>query len=343
MAFNLKDDPRMRQRLEGAVGLSPKDIDAPAAELPPLSSISVKLSVPDPPGEMEILERYRQKLRDLAVITSKKPGEPVALGDEVCVCTVGHIAGAIFAGSIRNNHWMEMVPDDSLPGFVEQLAGMPVGGAGVIPVVVGDKVAAMAVRVAAAQSVDMPDPEDPASLGVADTLEGTLEVVGRELLQEAEEATPLRAMNAVMKELATRAVVEVPSTAVDAEIQRVWRLAEGDACIALGLTVDEQQEALKLWLADAGVRAEATERLKSWAALKAVVANDALTPTPEGWRRFLQSFAPVLGQTREFLQAEIDKDPKVKAELAELAFQMQVVDHVMESVRVEIVEKATGP
>ena len=341
MAFNLKDDPRMQQRLQGAVGLlSTKDIDAPPAELPPLDEIVVEVKAPSPPSEVEILERYRAKLRELAVVTPlKRAADTLLFGDEVCISTVGHHNGALVAGSIRHEHWTELIPDASVVGFAEQLVGLAVGASTVIPVVLEDgRPATFAVRILDAQRVRMPDLEDPKSLGIAPTLEATLEIVGKEIQAQAEEASPIAAMQAAMQKLAALAKVDVADSAVDAEIQRAWRAAEGDACLALGLTVEEQQEALKLWLADAAVREEATKRLKAWAALKTVAARDNLELNEQGWTRFFFAFAPALGQTPQFLRDEVEKDPKTKSELEELAFRMQVVDHVLERLTIRVVE-----
>src|SRR5581483_9354785 len=140
--------------------------------------------------------------------------------------------------------------------------------------------ASFAVRILEANLIDLPHPERQETvekLGVAKTLDATLAKLGEELVAEAAASAPVRAMHAAMTKLAAVAVVDVPATAVDAEIQRAWRLSEGEACVALGLTVEEQQEALKLWLNDAAVRADATDRLKAWAALKSVVESDKLT------------------------------------------------------------------
>jgi FKBP-type peptidyl-prolyl cis-trans isomerase (trigger factor) len=333
VAFNLKDDPRMQQRLHGAAGLlSPKDIDAPPAELPPLDTIVVTVKTPEPPSEAEILQRYKDRLRAIAVVTPRKHGDPIKLGDEVALSTVGHVNGALVSGSIKHEHWIELVPDASLPGFVEQLIGQPVGSACVVPVVLEDgRAASFAVRIVEASAVELPHPERQATvdaLGIARTLEATLTRLGEELIAEAQASAPLAAMHAAMTKLASLAKVDVPATAVDAEIARVWRMSEGEACVALGLTVEEQQEAQKLWLNDAGVRADATDRLRAWAALKAVVVRDQLTLTPQGWERFLAAFEPAVGP------APKDIDPKTKSELEELAFRMQVVDHVMAKVAI---------
>src|SRR5437763_8767802 len=113
----------MQQRLQGAVGLlSPKDIDAPAAQIPALDTIVVELQTPEPPTDVEILQRYKERLRAIAAVTPRKAGDPVQIGDEICVSTVGHQNGALVAGSIKHEHWLELVPDPSLPGFVEQIA-----------------------------------------------------------------------------------------------------------------------------------------------------------------------------------------------------------------------------
>jgi trigger factor len=342
VAFNLKDDPRMQQRLQGAVGLlSQKDIDAPPAELPPLADIAVEVKAPAPPTDLEILQRYRDRLRAISKVTPLAPGDPIAIGDEVCVSTVAHVNGALVATSVRAEHWLTLAPDPSLLGFAEQIAGLAVGTSAVVPVVLADgRAAAVAVRIHEAQRVEMPHPEAEATvalLGLAPTLEATLQKLGEELVQESIASSPLLAMREGMKKLAELAVIDVPPVAVDAEIQRAWRVAEGDACMALGLTVEEQQESLKLWLADAGIRDEALLRLKTWAALKAVAARDQLTLSEQGWARFFAAYAPPLGQSPEFLRAEVDKDPKAKAELQELAFRMQVVDYVLSQIHIAFI------
>jgi FKBP-type peptidyl-prolyl cis-trans isomerase (trigger factor) len=145
-------------------------------------------------------------------------------------------------------------------------------------------------------------------------------------------------MAAVMRALAEAAVVEVAKSAVDAEIVRVWKLSEGDACVALGLTVEEQGEARKHWTDNAEIREEATLRLKAWAGLKGVVARDGLAPTDAGFSRFLSSFAPALDTTPAALFAEIKNDDKLFAELKELAFQMEVVDHIMAQAQVTFID-----
>jgi trigger factor len=351
VAFNLKDDPRMLQRLQNAAALaSPKDIDAPAAEIPALTTLAVTVPVPPAPDEAAILARYRDKLRDRAVVTPRKPGDELQLGDEVCVSTVGFVNGAVVPGTIRHQHWIELVPDPSLPGFCEGLLDSVVGTSTVLPVILPEdfpsaqlkgKAAAFTVQIHEAQAIEMPHPESDetvALLALAPTLDGTLEQVALELAREAEDAAPLLAMAAVMRALAHAAVVDVPASAVDAEIVRTWKLAEGDACVALGLTVEEQGEALKHWQESAEIREEATLRLKAWAALKGVVRDEKLTPTDEGFARMLAAFAPTLDQTPDALFSEIKRDDKLFAELKELAFQMQVVDHVMAHAEITFVD-----
>jgi trigger factor len=335
----LKDRlPVLGSMTEGPVSLPP--VKAPSTE-------GLEVTVPAPPNltQEDLIRAFHDLSREHAEVRDRVLGEPVAMGDDVQLDILGYSNGQLIPFSMRTNFWMELAPQEMLPGFADAIAGSEVGDSLKIDLVLPANYpveslrglpASFVVDLIAAREVKVPDTDSDEVLsqfGRGNTMEEVMDSLAEQLLEEQADMLWLEAQNMVLDQLASRIEVEIPQSLVDEEIRRRWAAAEGEAVAEKEFSVEEQREALDLWLKDPGTRAEVERRLRVSLALKAVAERDKLVLTPEKTIALLEEQVSVFGITPGQLREAL-VDPSAATQLRDVAWHLMAVEHVMNKAKV---------
>ena len=107
--------------------LSAGPVKLPNVKAPSLDGLAVH--VPQLPDltENDVLERFADKARSLAKTRDRSKGEPLKMGDEVLINTIGYSEGKLIAFSARFEQWLPLEPMQMLAGFSETIAQGTVG------------------------------------------------------------------------------------------------------------------------------------------------------------------------------------------------------------------------
>ncbi|WP_224364923.1 peptidylprolyl isomerase [Hyalangium versicolor] len=326
-------------------GMDSTSVPLPEARLSSDEPIRVSVPAPPPLTEEELILHFNQLAREHAQLREREPGEPVEPGDDVQLDIIGYANERLIPFSIRSEMWMELEPQDELPGFVETLAGSAVGDCVGIELVLPESYPVESLRgvrarfmvdLLAAREVMLPDPESEEflrELGRGNTLPEVMEALGEELLEERSDARWLEARNRVLEGLASRVEVDLPDSLIDEEIRRRWELAEGQTVREKNFSPEETQEALDAWKADPATRAEVERRLRTSLALKAVAERDQLQLEEGGEFGVLEKYLDAYGlQESEVREALANPDTAVP--LINLAWHLFTVEHVMEQAEI---------
>lgn len=320
-------------------------IPLPEARL--TSDEPIRVTVPAPPTitEEELIHRFNQLAREHAQVREREPGEAVELGDEVQVDIIGYAHQKLIPFSIRSGMWLELAPQEELPGFSEALAGSAVGDCVGIDLVLPENYPVASLRgvnarfmvdLAAARELVLPEPDSEEflrELGRGSTLPEVMDALAQELLEERAREQWVKAQNAVLDVLASRLEVTLPEALIDEEIRQRWAAAEGPVAEEKNFSPAEKLEALQAWKEDPATRAEVERRLRVSLALRAVVQRDKLR----------LELSEVFGVLHEYMEAyglkasevrEALVTPETATPLYELAFHLRAVEHVMEQAEI---------
>lgn len=320
--------------------LDPKALKLPEVKAPSLENLAVEVPVHADLTEDDLLRALHERSRAVAKSRDRATGEKLAMGDEVQLDVLGYVGGKLMPFSARFGAWVELAPLLALPGFSEAIAQGAVGDALEVQVTLPadypveglrNRPARFMVDVRAARQLTMPDLETPAgvkALGLGATLEASLDL----LREGLEDALALDLQNEgremVLDELVARSQVKVPGTLVDEEIRRRWGTAEGQAMVAKSFEVDEQREALQLWLDDPLTRAECERRLAVGLVLKAVAEQEKLELSPESLEKLLARHAANFGLDAAAVHEGLRESPDTTRHLVELGWHLAAVELV---------------
>jgi trigger factor len=98
-------------------------------EAPSTEGLEVTVPAPPPLTQDELLRRFHELAREHAEVRNRLLDEAVALGDDVQLDVLGYSNGQLLPFSIRSNFWMELAPQEMLPGFADAIVGSGVGTA----------------------------------------------------------------------------------------------------------------------------------------------------------------------------------------------------------------------
>ena len=214
-------------------------IPLPEARLASNKPIRVTVPAPPPITEEELIHRFNQLAREHAQVREREPGEAVELGDEVQVDIIGYAHQKLIPFSIRSGMWLELAPQEELPGFSEALAGSAVGDCVGIDLVLPESYPVASLRgvnarfmvdLVAARERVLPEPDSEEflrELGRGSTLPEVMDALAQELLEERSREQWVKAQNAVLDVLASRLEVTLPAALIDEEIRQRWVAAEG--------------------------------------------------------------------------------------------------------------------
>ena len=336
---------RLKDRLPVIASFNEGPVPLPQVTAP--STEGLEVTVPAPPAltSEELIRRFHELAREHSEVRDREIGEAVALGDDVQVDVLGYSNGQLIPFSIRSNFWMELAPQEMLPGFADAIAGAAVGDSLKVDLVLPanypveslqGRPATFVVDLIAAREVRMPDTDSDEflrELGRGDTHEAVMDSIADELLEEQADMLWLEAQHLVLDQLASRIQVEIPQSLIDEEIRRRWAAAEGEAVAEKEFSVEEQQEALGLWMKDPATRAEVERRLRGSLALKAVAERDRLQLTTEKTIELLEGAVAAFGLTPAQLREAL-VDPAAAAQLKDVAWHLMAVEHVMNKAKV---------
>jgi trigger factor len=337
------------RRLQEQLPVAPSETGVPVS-LPPVKAPStegIEVTVPAPPplAEDDLIRRFHELARSHAEVRTRQQGEEVAMGDDVQLDIIGYSNGQLIPFSIRTGYWMELAPQEMLPGFADAIVGSAVGDSLKIDLVLpaeypvealGGQPATFLVDLMGAREVKMPDTDSAEfllKLGRGPTHEEVMEAIADELLDEQADVLWLDAQNMVLDELASRTQVEIPAALVDEEIRRRWMAAEGQAVMEKEFSAEEKQEALDLWRKDPATRAEVERRLRVSLALKAVAERDGLKLEPAKTFELLENQVAAFGLTSAQLREAL-VDPQAAGQLKDVAWHLMAVEHVMAKAKV---------
>ncbi|HSP78027.1 MAG TPA: peptidylprolyl isomerase [Myxococcaceae bacterium] len=321
-------------------------VELPPARAPSLAGLEVRVPRPEDLTQEDLIVRFHEKKRAVASVRERALGEPVALGDDVQLDTVGYAAGKLIPFSARFGVWMELAPIEALPGFAEGVAEGTVGGSVQLQLELPEDYPVESLRgqpvrfivdIRAAREVTPPDDSSPEllkKLGMGSSLDEVMQNIREELEDELADQLWVQGRDMVLEEVARRAAPEVPRSLVDEEIRRRWAEAEGRAMVERDFDVEEQQEALQAWLTDPSTREEAERRLHLGLALKAVVEEAKLTLTPEKLEELLTGQVEPFGLTRADVKQALGESQKTARHLHDLAWHLLAVEYVMSKAKV---------
>jgi trigger factor len=326
--------------------LDPKALKLPAVAAPSLEGLAVRVPAPDDLTEGDLLRRLNEKARAVAKTRERAKGEKLAVGDDVQLDVLGYLDGKLMPFSARFGFWTELGPIPALPGYGEAVAEGAVGDALQVQLVLPDdypleafrgKPARFMVDVRAAREVTLPDLDTPAgvaALGLGKTLDEAVDAIREELEDELAYQLTLEGQDLVLDELVKRAGVQVPATLVDEEVRRRWGDAEGRVMVQKEFDVDEQREALQLWLEDPATRGECERRLAIGLVLKAVAEKEKLALTPEKLEALLVEHGAQFGLDAAAVHAGLRESKETTTRLSELGWYLLALEAVLARAKV---------
>ncbi|WP_224361026.1 FKBP-type peptidyl-prolyl cis-trans isomerase [Hyalangium versicolor] len=331
-------------------------LELPQAEAPSLEDLHVTVPESPPITEDDLIMRFHELVRERGARRTRALGEPIALGDQVRIDTLGYAGGELIPFSVRNDLEMELAPQVMLPGLMEALEGTPVGESVQVEISLPDDypveslrgaTARFLVDVHAAEELQLPDPESEEflqRLGRGETLDAVMESLMDELADERADELWLEAQELVIDEIVRRTEMEVSPELVNEEIYRRWNEAEAPLLRAKNFSPDELQDALEGWLKDPSTRVQAERDLRASVAFRAIIERDGLELTPERLDEVLElaiePFGLSLAEAHEALQ-----DPEAAPLIMASARQVMAFEHVMEQARIQfegVEEPASG-
>ncbi len=322
-----------------ALSLAP--VKLPQVKAPSLEGLSVKVPKASGFSEADLISRLHELERALGTRRDRANGEACALGDDVKLDSVGYCDKKLIPFSARFGLWMELAPQVQLPGFAELIAGKNVGDSiqflitlpKTYPVEsLRGKSASFIVDLREATEVKPLSAEDPTFLaraGRGKTLDEVMHSLREELEVELARMMVVEGENLVLDELVKRAKVTVPKELVDEEIRRHWGQVEGKELVERKFDVDEQNEALNLWLADPPTRADVERRLQVSLVLKAIGERDKLSLSPEKMESLIANSASAFGFSKQQVHEGLREKGEQTQKMANVAYHLMMVEYVM--------------
>ncbi|HEX8818450.1 MAG TPA: peptidylprolyl isomerase [Archangium sp.] len=323
----------------------PRELKLPTAKAPSLDGIQVSVPQDSAISQEELLMRFHEIVRSRATTRDRAPGEPVQMGDNVILDTLGYAEGRLIPFSARGGLELEMAPSDLMPGLCEGLVGTAVGSGQEVEVTLPETYpveslrgvrATFLVDVVAAQEVKMPDAESDAflrTLGRGNTLEAVMESIADEIADERADDLWLEAQERVLDEIVRRTEVDLTVELVDEEIRQAWSASEARLLAAKDFAPDELQESLDGWLEDPNTRLEAERRLRIAFGLKAIIERDKLQLTPEKLDEVLEEAVAPAGLSLEEARGAL-ANPATAEGIRNAATQVMAVRYVMSKAQV---------
>ncbi len=317
----------------------------PEVTAPSLEGLVVVMKAPADLTVDDVVKAAEEELFEQAPQRERQLHESLALGDRVCVDTLGYSSGKLLPFSAKFEHFMRLMPQPDLPGVAETIAAAKVGDTTLVrftfpanypQVSLRNQPALFIVTILSASAVTLPDPKSAVFLKKvgAKTYDAWLKGVEARLEDQKSTELALALQNRVLDELLKRVSFEVPQDLINEEIRRKWALHEGKGMANRAFKAHEQQEALDGWLQSAEVRAEATRRLKIALVLRAIAERDGLELDPKAGKDLLLSVTAQAGMSEKALKTELKQSKMLAEVVAQLGLHLIAVEHVMSKAKV---------
>ncbi|MBM4776437.1 MAG: hypothetical protein GQE15_01930 [Archangiaceae bacterium] len=321
--------------------LSSAPPELPAVGVVTLDALVVPAVAPKEPTEDEVLDEYVHRVRLASPRREREAKEPLAFGDDVTIDVVAFDGATLVPFTFRRFWNTTVEPSPHWPGLFEALVGLPVGESCTVKVTLPEtsaakafagKTVAVTVVVHNAQQVTLPEGGAEAGfalLGLGATFDETLIALVKELAQERVDDAEGEWSTNVLAAFASRWKGELPSTLVDAELEKGWARTEGTMMGEAGLPVDVQKQALAQWKADPETRRTTEERLRLELGLRALGEKEPPSLTKETVLAQLSPIAEDMGFTPEQMEQALTADKKMAERFAWTAFRLMLVQRVL--------------
>lgn len=338
--------PSLREQVRSwlSAPAQPSSVPLPAVAAPSLDGLEVAVAVPAPVGKPELLARYEALVRACSPRRPRVGGEQVAAGDDVVIDVVGFCEGRVLPMSTHQGLAVAVLPLPPLPGFLTGLVGLRVGGRQRLDVMLPfdypaallrGEIASFDVVVRAASEVRMLDPEADGFIQALDrgpTLPDVMSSLMEDLESEHQAAATAAAREAALDQLAARAPVAIPDALIDHELSRRWAAHEAALLLERDVSETQLEGALRGWLDNETLRADARRRLHIGLVLGAVARRDGVAPSRDNIVPYLEPIAASLGFTLDQARVALAAEPAFAAAALTQIHHQLVVDHVMRRV-----------
>lgn len=339
----------LKSRLAAAPALQ-KGTNAapPSVEVPSLEGLEVEVRAPAPPTDDDFAVLIERARRAVAHEVWRARGELCEATDEFVVDLVGYYDGAPVPFTCRRRITLDVDTDALLPRMRELLAGVAVGSARVMKIVMPDTEHLLdyggmeityAVDVHGACEVTLPEMSDPAflaSIGAAGEDE-VPERVAEIAAAEAASAVEEDARTAVLDLLVARTKMELDPAWVDETIRRRFNDADGALLIEKGVSVEKQAEAIEYWMIHPVIREEAERDVRVSFILGALRDALNIAPGPEDFALGFEGLASSWGVSVDEVKARIREDKDALDYLAGIFMLARIIDVVMSKAKIRVV------
>jgi trigger factor len=348
MAFSLRNDERLRQKLEASSALVEVGYqELPKATAPDITAIRVVVPLPKVTAD-EIGVRLLDEARAHAVVAPKPQGSEIVASDEVRMSYLLYKDGALVSAMFAHSMWFTLAypPLTAFSGLVDEILNARVGQRLCIRTRIPQDFGAaelagtevvMVLVIEEARSVVLPSLHDNtfvASLGFGATLDEVMKSLAQQIMIEKEQGLPFEAIRSVFHAIAQATDVDVPEALVEKECKRRWKISEGDALVHLNVPQNEQDDAMSAFVRLPAVRADCTKMLRILAAMRAIAERDGIVATQEMADGFFEGLAIATGGTAQDVANELAGTPLGFLEATDTMLRYAIVDHVMKQASV---------
>lgn len=335
--------PALRPKIEITAFVKGSDLEykmaievLPKIEPMDFTSLDLERLVADV-GDPEIDEGLARLAAQYRKSETAPAGHEAGKGDIVVIDFKGTIEGQAFPGGAAEGHYLELGSGQFIPGFEEQLDGLPAGAAKRVAVSFPKdygverlsgkeavfEVAVKEVRVRVESKVDEQLAKD---MGL-ESLEALRKNMRERLEREYAELSKARLKRALLDVLAAAHDFPVPQGMVELEFEHIWRQVE-ESKKQGGLEPDEAAKSDDELKAD--YRAIALRRVRLGLLLSDVgQRHNIMVAAEEMNRAMLEEARRFPGQERQVLE-HFKNSPEMLAQLRAPLFEGKVVDFILE-------------
>ena len=315
----------------------------------------MQVASPRLPDQEQLISELHNRLRVVAQKQERQDGEPVELGDEVELDLVTVVEGHVLFTGVQRLVNFELRDWVHLPGLVDQVVGMPTWSAKTVeyqlpqdyPVeTVAGRQATIFLSLRSAHKVEPFELDDSAILtaaGLRPTIEEAFAEIALELDAAQGDALLNTSTQAVLEALGQRVSEPIPTELVDLELDQSWQKTVGAILQENQFEADVLKASYQQFLSNPSLREEATNRLRTNLALRAIVQTENLKIDPETRANLLATTVAAISQDQSSASTEaaLAEDPEFESKLQETSLYLTAVEFVMARAQVTVVEEET--
>ncbi|HIG22141.1 trigger factor [Henriciella sp.] len=263
-------------------------------------------------------------------------------GDAVVIDFVGKIDGEPFEGGAAEGHTLVLGSGSFIPGFEEQLVGTKTGEQKDVEVTfpeqyqaehLAGKAAVFEVKVNEVRAPKKPDIDEEFAKGLGiDSLEELKTMLKTQLQQELDNASRAKAKRHLLDALDEKHDFDLPPKMVDMEFDQIWQQLQSE--MDAGRVSDEDKEKSEDELKDE-YRKIAERRVRLGLVLAEIGRiQEIKISEQEVQQALIREAQRYPGQERQVLEF-FQKNEGAMAQLRAPIYEDKVVDHLLETVKVE--------